>query len=148
MARWYNAFCAAVTFSSLPCQISKAGCWMARANENANAQGSRDLNLTFIAFKRAEASSLDCPPDKNATPGIAAGTARKRHFTMLSANPLLATDYSLRMICRVLHRPRRQQSSTDATFISLAQMDSIMNGKLRQLPGHFISTRSNYNCTN
>ena len=31
---------------------------MARAKENANAQGSRDLNLTFIAFKRAEASSL------------------------------------------------------------------------------------------
>jgi hypothetical protein len=30
---------------------------MARANENANAQGSRDLNLTFIAFKRAVANS-------------------------------------------------------------------------------------------
>ena len=25
---------------------------MARANENANGQGSRDLNLTFIAFSR------------------------------------------------------------------------------------------------
>ncbi len=52
---------------------------MARANENANAQGSRDLNLTFIAFKRAEANSPDWPPDKNAIPGTAAGTARKRH---------------------------------------------------------------------
>jgi hypothetical protein len=31
---------------------------MARANENAKAQGNRDLNLTFMAFKRAEASSL------------------------------------------------------------------------------------------
>jgi len=30
---------------------------MARANENANAQGNCDLNLTFMAFKRAEASS-------------------------------------------------------------------------------------------
>jgi hypothetical protein len=32
---------------------------MARENENASAQGIRDLNLTFIAFKRAEASSAD-----------------------------------------------------------------------------------------
>ncbi len=40
---------------------------MARANENAKAQGSLDLNLTFMAFKRAEASSPDWPPDKNAT---------------------------------------------------------------------------------
>jgi hypothetical protein len=43
--------------------------------------------------------------------------------------------------------PNLQSRLTDATFIPLAQMDSIMNGKLRQLPGHFISTRSNYNCT-
>jgi len=42
---------------------------MARAKENANAQGSRNLNLTFMAFKRAEANSPDCPPDKNAMPG-------------------------------------------------------------------------------
>jgi hypothetical protein len=49
---------------------------MTRANENANAQDSRDLNLTFMAFKRAEASSPGCPPDKNAIPGTAAGTAR------------------------------------------------------------------------
>ena len=49
---------------------------MARANENASAQGARDLNLTFMAFKRAEASSLDWPPDKNVIPGTAAGTAR------------------------------------------------------------------------
>ena len=40
---------------------------------NANAQGSRDLNRTFMAFKRAEASSPDWPPDKNAIPGTAAG---------------------------------------------------------------------------
>src|ERR1035437_9348307 len=58
---------------------------MARANENANAQGNRDLNLTFIAFKRAEASSADWPPDKNAIPGTAAGTARKRQLTVASA---------------------------------------------------------------
>ena len=41
---------------------------MARPNENAKAQGICDLNLTFIAFKRAEASSPDWPPDKNAIP--------------------------------------------------------------------------------
>ena len=58
---------------------------MARANENASAQGSRDLNLTFMAFKRAEASSLGWPPDKNAIPGTAAGTARRRHLTVASA---------------------------------------------------------------
>jgi hypothetical protein len=32
---------------------------LAQANENANAQGSGDLNLTFMVFKRAEASSAD-----------------------------------------------------------------------------------------
>ncbi len=58
---------------------------MARENENANAHGSRDLNLTFIAFKRAEASSADWPPDKNAIPGTAAGTTRRRHLTVASA---------------------------------------------------------------
>ena len=58
---------------------------MARANENANAQGKRDLNLTFMAFKRAEASAPGWPPDRNAIPGMAAGTARKRHLTVASA---------------------------------------------------------------
>jgi hypothetical protein len=43
----------------LAAPISKAGCWMARASENATAQGRWDLNLTFMAFKRAEANSLD-----------------------------------------------------------------------------------------
>ncbi len=37
---------------------------MARANENASAQGKRDLNLTFIVFKRAEASSEDFTVDQ------------------------------------------------------------------------------------
>src|ERR1017187_8273659 len=58
---------------------------MARANENANAQGNRDLNLGFIAFKRAEASSADWPPDKKAMAGTAAGTERKRQATVASA---------------------------------------------------------------
>jgi len=60
---------------------------MARANEKVNAQGSRDVNRTFMAFKRAEASSPDWPPDKNAIPDTAAGTARKRHPTVASATP-------------------------------------------------------------
>jgi hypothetical protein len=51
---------------------------MARANENANAQGSRDLNLTFISFNRAVANSAGWPPDRNAIAGTAAGTARKK----------------------------------------------------------------------
>src|SRR5664279_4377719 len=76
---------------SLPFQISKAGCWIARAKENANAQGRRDLNLTFMAFKRAEASSLGWPPDKKAIPGTAAGTARKRHLTVASATASTAS---------------------------------------------------------
>src|ERR1035437_2703432 len=58
---------------------------MARANENVNVQGNRDLNRTFMAFKWAEASSAGWPPDKNAMPGTAAGTARKRHFTVAAA---------------------------------------------------------------
>src|ERR1017187_8603116 len=84
-ARRYRACCAANTWVSSPRQISKAGCWMARANENANAQGACGLNLTFMAFKRAEAPSAGWPPDKNAIPGTAAGTDRKRHFTVASA---------------------------------------------------------------
>ena len=39
-------------------QMSSAGCWMARENENVTAHGNRDLKRTFMAFKRAEASSL------------------------------------------------------------------------------------------
>ena len=58
---------------------------MARANENANAQGNRDLNLTLIAFKRAEANSAGWPPDRNAIAGTAAGTARKKQLTVASA---------------------------------------------------------------
>ena len=49
------------------------------------AHGSRELNLTFIAFKRAEASSGDWPPDKNAIAGTAAGTARRKQLTVASA---------------------------------------------------------------
>jgi hypothetical protein len=64
---------------------------MARANENVNVQGSRDLNLTFIAFKRAEASSPDWPPDKKAIPGTAAGTVRKRRLTVASATSSTVT---------------------------------------------------------
>jgi len=61
------------TLASWPFQSSRAGCWMARANENASAQGSRDLNLTFIAFKRADANSAGWPPDRNAI------AVRQRH---------------------------------------------------------------------
>jgi hypothetical protein len=53
---------------------------MARANENAKAHGSRDLNLTFITFNRDEANSADWPPDKNAIAGTAAWFAS---FSML-----------------------------------------------------------------
>src|ERR1017187_10536965 len=84
-ARCSRACWAAFTLASWPDHISMAGCWMARANENANAQGCRDLKRRFMAFNRAEASSPDWPPDKNAIPGTAAGTARNRHFTVASA---------------------------------------------------------------
>jgi len=58
---------------------------MARPNENANPQGIRGRNRTFMAFKRAEANSADWPPDKNAIPGTAAGTTRRRLWTVASA---------------------------------------------------------------
>ena len=58
---------------------------MARAKENASAQGSRDLNRRFMVFKRAEASSADWPPDKKAIPGTAAGTVRHRLFIVMLA---------------------------------------------------------------
>jgi len=39
------------TLPSWPFQISPAGCWMARENEKATAQGSRDLNLNFTSWR-------------------------------------------------------------------------------------------------
>jgi hypothetical protein len=47
-----------------------------------SAHGILPANFTFIAFKRDDASSPGCPPDRNATPGTAAGTARSRHLTV------------------------------------------------------------------
>jgi hypothetical protein len=54
---------------------------MARANENANAQGSRDLNLTFMAFKRAEASSpgLAARQERNPWNGSGDGSQETPH---------------------------------------------------------------------
>ncbi len=69
----------------LRAETSKAGCWMARANENASAHGRRELKRRFMVFKRAEASSPDWPPDKKAIPGTAAGTVRHRLFTVMLA---------------------------------------------------------------
>ncbi len=66
---------------SRPGQIVRAGCWIARANENASAQGSRTSggrNRTFMAFNRAVADALDWPPVRNIMPGTAAGTTRSR----------------------------------------------------------------------
>ena len=84
-ARCTRAFCAAATLASSPCQICMAGSWIARANENANPQGIRPLNRAFIALSRADASSPDWPPERNATPGTAAGTVRRRQRTVASA---------------------------------------------------------------
>ena len=39
------------TLPSWPFQISPAGCWMARENEKATAQGNRDLNLKFTSCR-------------------------------------------------------------------------------------------------
>ena len=38
-----------------------------------------------MEFKCAVASSSDCPPDKNAIPGIAAGTLLRKHCTVADA---------------------------------------------------------------
>ena len=73
-----------------------AGSWMARANENARPHGIRPLNRAFIALSRAEASSPDWPPERNATPGTAAGTVRSRQCTVASAIS------SLRVLVRAL----------------------------------------------
>ena len=58
---------------------------MALANEKDNSHGRLSLYLTFIAFKRAEANSADCPPDKKAMPGTAAGTDLSKQVTVASA---------------------------------------------------------------
>ena len=39
----------------------------------------------LIAFKLTEASSSDCPPDKNTIPGTAAGTVRCNAVTVAAA---------------------------------------------------------------
>src|SRR5665648_293210 len=62
-----------------------AGSRRARPNEKDNSHGNFDLYMTFIAFKRVDAISADWPPDRKVIPGTAAGTARKRHFTVASA---------------------------------------------------------------
>ena len=72
-----------------PSQISRAGCWMARAKEKARDQGNgaaRAGERLFIAFKRADASFADWPPDRKAMPGTAAGTAFNRQRTVASAD--------------------------------------------------------------
>ena len=57
---------------------------MARENEKVSTHGALDRHLTFMAFKRAEASSALWPPDRKATPGTAAGTARSSQDTVAS----------------------------------------------------------------
>jgi hypothetical protein len=56
-----------------------------RANENANDRGSRDVNLTSIPFKRAEAISAGWPPNRNAIAGTAAGMDHIKQFKVTSA---------------------------------------------------------------
>ena len=43
------------------------------------------LNLVFIAFRRSEASTPLCPPDRNEIPGSATGTTRRKTPTVASA---------------------------------------------------------------
>ena len=61
-----------------------AGCWIARANENASAHGMRRLEACrFIGVEpRIEASLADWPPERNAMPGTAAGTVRMKQLTV------------------------------------------------------------------
>ncbi|KAH3890889.1 hypothetical protein DPMN_014979 [Dreissena polymorpha] len=53
-----SSFCAALTFSSLPCQAFNTLAWRARPYENVRAQGLRPLNA-LIALKLMDASSSD-----------------------------------------------------------------------------------------
>ena len=46
-----------------------------------------------MAFKLTEASSSDCPPDRNVTPGTAAGTVRCNAVTV--ASPICSGVYFL-----------------------------------------------------
>jgi len=74
-----RACCAATHGAARPRQISNAGCWIARANENANAQGQSRLESDIHAFKRGRGQVHRMPPTGMQTPGTAAGTARKGH---------------------------------------------------------------------
>jgi hypothetical protein len=78
-ARW-----AAATLAAWPPQISSAGCCRARPKENVRAHGSCPPRSCMAARWRV-ACSGDCPPDKNATPGTAAGTVRSRQVRVASA---------------------------------------------------------------
>ena len=51
---------------------------MAREKEKVKSQGIFDRHRTFMAFKRAEASSALWPPERKATPGTAPGTVLKQ----------------------------------------------------------------------
>ena len=56
-----------------PCPGSQAGACSTRRNEKDTCQGCGPR--AFMALKWAVASSADCPPDRKAMPGTAAGTS-------------------------------------------------------------------------
>jgi len=71
-----------------------------RGQTNTLTPRRRDLNRTFMAFKRPIASSLDWPPDKNAIPGTPRDGSHQTphrgvgHFVHIFHLVLLAVDQS------------------------------------------------------
>src|SRR5687767_13081135 len=66
-----------------PFQVLSAGFCSAREYENVSGQGKPFIEA--ISLRCAVAASSDCPPERNTTPGVAAGTVRLRTRTVRSA---------------------------------------------------------------
>src|SRR6516165_8568773 len=95
MARWLKARCAAAVFSALPDHVFCGAACKARPYEKVTRHGSSPSLL--IASRCAVASSSDCPPDKNAMPGTAAGTQSLSMRTVFSATSAIDARQRVRI---------------------------------------------------
>src|SRR3970040_1803570 len=66
-----------------PFHALSAGFWRAREYENVSGPGAP--GIAAMAFRCAVAASSDWPPERNTTPGCAAGTVRLRTRSVRSA---------------------------------------------------------------
>ena len=72
-------------FSGFPAQALSTDDWRALPYEKVRDHGLGTPYILFIAFKFKEASSSDCPPERNTTPGRAGTIVLERVLTVYIA---------------------------------------------------------------